>query len=137
MLRLAATRPATGVVADQFGSPTYPPDLGSVVLATAARIVTDPAGMRWGIYHAVGGGETTRLGFAREGFRCAAQHGLPVAEVTAIATSAYPTPARRPANSRLNCDRLRSLLGLELPDCRVGVQDCVAGLAQSTRGQQA
>ncbi len=135
MLRLAATRPSIGVVDDQFGSPTYTPDLASVVLATAARIVADPAGMRWGIYHAVGGGETTRLGFAREIFRCAAQQGLPVAEVTAIATSAYPTPARRPANSRLNCDRLRSQLGLELPDWRVGVQDCVAGLAQSARGQ--
>ena len=135
MLRLAATRPSISVVDDQFGSPTYTPDLARVILATAARIVADPAGMRWGIYHAVSAGETTRLGFAREVFRCAAQQGLPVAEVTAIATSAYPTPARRPANSRLNCDRLRSLLGLELPDWRVGVQDCVADLAQSARGQ--
>jgi dTDP-4-dehydrorhamnose reductase len=135
MLRLAATRPSIGVVDDQLGSPTYAPDLARIVLATAARIVADPAGISWGIYHAVGGGETTWFGFAREVFRCAAEHGLPVADVTAIATSAYPTPARRPANSRLNCDRLRSLLGLELPDWRVGVQDCVARLARSARGQ--
>jgi dTDP-4-dehydrorhamnose reductase len=135
VLRLAATRPSIGVVDDQLGSPTYTPDLARIVLNAAARIVADPAGMRWGIYHAVGGGETTRFGFAREVFRCAAQQGLPVADVTAIATSAYPAPARRPANSRLNCDRLRSLLGLELPHWRVGVQDCVARLAQSARGQ--
>jgi dTDP-4-dehydrorhamnose reductase len=135
MLRLAATRPSISVVDDQLGSPTYAPDLARIVLATAARIVADPAGMRWGIYHAVGGGETTWFGFAREVFRCAAAHGLPVADVTAIAASAYPTPARRPANSRLNCDRLRSLLGLELPDWRVGVQDCVARLAESAQGQ--
>jgi dTDP-4-dehydrorhamnose reductase len=135
MLRLAATRSSIGVVDDQKGSPTYAPHLAAIVLAIAARIVANPVGMRWGIYHAVGGGETTRFGFAREIFRCAAQQGLPVADITAIATSAYPTPARRPANSRLNCDRLRSLLGLELPGWRVGVQDCVARLAQTARGQ--
>jgi dTDP-4-dehydrorhamnose reductase len=129
------TQPSIGVVSDQLGSPTYAPDLATVVLALARRIVADPAGMRWGIYHAVGGGETTRFGFAREVFRCAEQQGLPVADVTAIATSAYPTLARRPANSRLNCDRLRSLLGLELPDWRIGVQECVARLAQPAPGQ--
>jgi dTDP-4-dehydrorhamnose reductase len=135
MLRLGATRPGISVVDDQLGSPTYAPDLARIVLAAAARMVADPAGMRWGTYHAAGGGETTRFGFAREVFRCAAEQGLPVADVTAIATSAYPTPARRPANSRLNCDRLRRLLGLELPDWRVGVQDCVARLAETARGQ--
>lgn len=135
MLRLGAMQPSISVVDDQLGSPTFAPDLAGIVLATAARIVADPAGMRWGIYHAVGGGETTWFGFANEVFRCAAAHGLPVADVTAIATSGYPTPARRPANSRLNCDRLRLLLGLELPDWRVGVQDCVARLARSAQGQ--
>jgi dTDP-4-dehydrorhamnose reductase len=135
MLRMAATRPNIGVVNDQKGSPTYAPDLARLVLAIAARAVADPAGMRWGVYHAVGGGQTTWFGFAREVFRCAAEHGLPVADVTAIAASDYPTTARRPANSRLNCNRLRLLLGLELPDWRVGVQDCVARLAPSAQGQ--
>jgi dTDP-4-dehydrorhamnose reductase len=135
MLRLGATQPSISIVDDQLGSPTYAPDLARIVLATAARIVADPTGMRPGIYHAVAGGETTWFGFAREVFRCAAEHGLPVADVTAIAMAAYPTPARRPANSRLNCDRLRLLLGLELPDWRVGVQDCVARLAESAQGR--
>lgn len=137
MLRLATTRPNIGVVDDQKGSPTYAPHLAAIVLAMATRIAADPAGMRWGVYHAVGAGETTWFGFAREVFRHAAEHGLPAAEVAAIAAAAYPTPARRPANSRLNCDRLRLSLGLELPDWRVGAQDCVARISASARGKQA
>ncbi len=134
MLRLAAAQPNIGVVDDQKGSPTYVPHLAEIVLAIAGRAVTDPAATRWGIYHAVGSGETTWFGFAREVFRHAAERGLPVAEVAAIATSAYPTPARRPANSRLNCDRLRLSFGLELPDWRVGAQSCVARLARPAQG---
>jgi dTDP-4-dehydrorhamnose reductase len=136
MLRLAATRPNIGVVDDQRGSPTYAPHLAGIVLAIASRVSADPAGTRWGIYHAVGGGETTWFGLAREIFRRAAEQGLPAADVAAIATAAYPTPARRPANSRLNCDKLHRSFGLELPDWQVGVQDCVARLAESAPNEQ-
>jgi dTDP-4-dehydrorhamnose reductase len=135
MLRLAATRPGIGVVDDQTGSPTYAPHLAAIVLAIARRVAADPAGMRWGVYHAAGGGEISWFGFAREIFRCAAEQGLSAADVTAITAAAYPTAARRPANSRLNCDRLRQSLGLELPDWRIGVQECVARLAE--HGKQA
>jgi dTDP-4-dehydrorhamnose reductase len=135
MLRLAATRPNIGVVDDQKGSPTYAPHLAAIVLAVAARVAADPSGVRWGVYHAVGGGETTWCGFAREIFRYAAEQGLPAAEVAAIATADYPTAARRPANSRLNCDRLRLSLGVELPDWRVGARDCVARISASARGK--
>jgi len=131
MLRLATTRPNIGVVDDQKGSPTYAPHLAAIVLAVAARVAADPAAMRWGVYHAVGGGETTWFGFAREIFLSARKHELPAAEVTAITTADYPTPARRPANSRLNCDRLRQSFGLELPDWRLGVESCVARLSES------
>lgn len=136
MLRLATTRPSIGVVDDQKGSPTYAPHLAATVLAIVARVAADPAGVRWGVYHAVGGGETTWFGFAREVFRRASEQGLPAADVAAIAAAAYPTPAQRPANSRLNCDRLRLLLGLEMPDWRDGVENCVARLAESARGEQ-
>ena len=95
----------------------------------------DPAGVRWGIYHAVGSGETNWYGFAREVFKHAAEQGLPAAAATAIPASEYPTAARRPANSRLNCDRLRLLLGLELPDWRAGVKNCVARLAKPGQGE--
>lgn len=131
MLRLAAERPAVSVVGDQQGSPTYAPHLAEAVLAIASRAIADPAGMPWGTYHAVGRGETSWFGVAREIFDCAREQGLPAARVTAITTAEYPTPARRPANSRLNCDRLRQSFGLELPDWRLGVQNCVARLAQS------
>jgi dTDP-4-dehydrorhamnose reductase len=133
MLRLAATRPSIGVVDDQRGSPTSAPHLARIVLEIAARVVANPAGARWGIYHAVAGGETTWFGFAREVFRHAVVQGLPVAEIAPITTSAYPTPARRPANSRLNCEKLRLAFGLELPDWGLGVEDCVARLAVSAR----
>ena len=136
MLRLAADRPAISVVDDQRGSPTYAPHLARIVLAVAARAAADPTDTRWGIYHAVGGGETTWFGFAREIFRFAAEQGLPTADVVAIATSAFPTPARRPANSRLNCDKLRLLFGLELPDWHIGAQDCVARLSGSMSGRR-
>ncbi len=135
MLRLATTRPNISVVDDQFGSPTYAPDLAKIVLAVAARVAADPAGAHWGIYHAVGSGETNWYDFAREVFKQAAEQGLPAADVTAIPASEFPTLARRPANSRLNCDRLRLLLGLELQDWRGGVKDCVARLAKAGQGE--
>jgi dTDP-4-dehydrorhamnose reductase len=131
MLRLARTQPSIGVVNDQMGSPTSAPHLARIVLDIAARAVTNPADTRWGIYHAVGAGDTSRFGLAQEIFRYAAAQGLPAAEVIAIATSAYPTPAQRPADSRLNCDKLRMTFGLELPDWRLGVEDCIAKLAAS------
>jgi dTDP-4-dehydrorhamnose reductase len=135
MLRLAVDRPAISVVGDQWGSPTYAPHLARIVTAIASRAVSDPTATRWGTYHAVGGGETTWFGFAQEIFRLAAEHGQPAARVTAIATADYPTAARRPANSRLNCDKLRLSFGLELPDWRLGVQDCVARLSVAVARQ--
>jgi len=133
MLRLAATRPSIGVVDDQWGSPTSALHLAGTIIDMAARVVTRPTDARWGIYNAVGSGETTWFGLAQEVFLRAAAQGLPVADVTAIATTGFPTPARRPANSRLNCDKLRQVFGIELPDWRIGVEQCVGRLAASVR----
>lgn len=131
MLRLARTQPSISVVNDQMGSPTSASHLASIVLDIAARAVANPSNTRWGTYHTAGGGDTTRFGLAREIFRHAAAQGFPAADVVAIATQAYPTAARRPADSRLNCDKLRLTFGLDLPDWRLGVEDCVARLAAS------
>ncbi|HKH02657.1 MAG TPA: dTDP-4-dehydrorhamnose reductase [Bradyrhizobium sp.] len=133
MLRLATTRPSINVVQDQLGSPTYAPDLARTILSLATLVVDDDDSRGWGTYHVVCSGETSWSGLAREIFRHAAQNGLPVADVAGIAATAYPTPARRPGNSRLNCDKLRLLFGLELPDWRLGVKDCVARLAASSQ----
>lgn len=129
MLRLAGERPQIRVVDDVRGSPTYAPHLAEVVLALARKIKSDAAAVPWGTYHAVSAGDTTWCGFAREVFRCAREHGLPAAEVVPIGTADYPTAARRPMNSRLDCTALRTSFGLQLPDWRQGVRDCVARLA--------
>jgi dTDP-4-dehydrorhamnose reductase len=133
MLGLATTRQTIGVVEDQLGSPTYAPDLARAILSLADGVLREPSASRWGIYHAVGSGETNWSGFAREVFRYAREKGLPAAEVDAIASSAYPTPARRPPNSRLNCEKLRLSFGLALPDWQLGVANCVSRLAASAQ----
>ena len=136
MLRLASIRPSISVVDDQKGSPTYAPHLAAVILKIAAHAEASPANMPWGTYHAAGAGETSWFGFAREIFRLSAAHEMAAADVIPILTADYPTPARRPANSRLNCDKLRNLLNLELPDWRLGARDCVARIAASMQPRE-
>jgi dTDP-4-dehydrorhamnose reductase len=133
MLRLATERSLINVVDDQLGSPTYAPHLAALVLAVARRIVADPAGVSWGVYHAAGSGGTSWFGFANEVFHRAGELGLARPKVSAIKAVDYPTPARRPANSRLGCAKLHRCFALELPDWRIGVRECVTRLANSQR----
>lgn len=126
MLRLAATRGELGVVEDQSGCPTYAPHLAVAILGIAKAL--HESGVReerWGIYNACGSGETTWAGLAREAFRISAEIGGPHALVKPITTAQYPTPARRPQNSRLSCMKLQQNFGVALPDWRVGVAQCV------------
>ncbi len=133
MVRLAGDRSVIRVVDDQQGAPTYVPDLAAAMLTIAQQTVSDTESTPWGIYHVVNAGETTWRGFAVEVFRVARERGLPAAEVAPITTAEYPTPATRPTNSRLNCDKLRRSFGVELRDWRAGVADCVARLAEGSR----
>ena len=134
MLRLAASKPEFGVVDDQIGCPTYAPHLAQAVLQIAAGVLQDNAGFAggsggpWGIYHASGAGETTWCGFAREVFRLSGERGGPVVKVNAITTADYPTPAKRPANSRLDCGKLAAVFNVRLPDWRHGAAECVSRL---------
>jgi len=100
MLRLADERRTLRVVADQRGSPTAAADLAAAIL----RIATAPT-KRWGTFHFTGGGETTWHGFAE------AIVGGRV-PVEPIATADYPTPARRPANSVLDCGKIAAAYGI-------------------------
>jgi dTDP-4-dehydrorhamnose reductase len=129
MLRLSSERPKLSVVDDQHGAPTYAPHLAAAILSLAQTMqnarVGDP---RWGIYHVTNQGETTWHGLATEVFRCAAGHGGAGAHIEPIATSGYPTPARRPANSRLDGGKLSSAFGIVLPPWQNGVQECIARL---------
>lgn len=129
MLRVAGTRPEIGVVDDQWGCPTYAPHLAEAIVSLARDVGGAGAeDTRWGIYNVAGGGETTWCGFAREIFARSAELGGHMARVRAMTTAEYPTPARRPANSRLDCARLEKVFGLRLPDWREGTARCVARL---------
>jgi dTDP-4-dehydrorhamnose reductase len=125
MLRLAQTRDAVGVVSDQFGAPTYAPDLAAVSLAIARRLAQEPEGAApRGVVHATGAGDTSWAGFAAAIFDEARRRGLKSAAVTPIRTEDYPTPAARPANSRLACGKLAEAWGLRLPHWSRSLHAC-------------
>lgn len=131
MLRLAADRPELRVVSDQLGCPTYATDLARAILAVAAQLPGRPAGDDgFGIFHASGSGDTSWAGFAQAIFDRAAAMGLPAARVVPIATAEYPTPARRPSNSRLDCNKLSRLYGVSQPHWFDGLSRCLARLGQ-------
>jgi dTDP-4-dehydrorhamnose reductase len=81
-----------------------------------------------GVYHAAGSGETTWFGFATEAIKQIRERepAAKLAEVDAIATSEYPTPAKRPANSRLNCERLTEKFGWRMMDWRDSLREVIA-----------
>ena len=119
ILAVAKTRTSLTVVADQYGCPTTATDLGAAILAVADRL--DHTGWRpeyRGIFHAAGSGATTWHGLAVATFEEAARHGASVPEVVPIAAADWPTPAKRPANSRLDCTRLREVFDVTLPEWR-------------------
>ena len=119
MLAAGQTRDRLTVVADQHGCPTTAEDLAVAIRAVIARL--DETGWQpayRGIFHAAGAGETTWHGLAVAAFEDASRHGAKVPRVAPILTSAWPTPAKRPANSRLDCSRLRQVFGVRLPHWR-------------------
>lgn len=134
MLRLAETRDELGVVADQFGSPTSAPDLAEAIIAVAKALVARPgdASLR-GVFHAAGSGEASWADLAEAVFAASVALGGPSASVKRITTADYPTPARRPANSRLDCSLLAERHGLRLPLWQDSVKTCVAELLAAPR----
>ena len=126
MLRLARERPELRVVADQLGNPTFAPHLADAILAIAAQI---GSARLWGVYHATATSETTWHGFASAIIAAAKPLGVPQVTVVPITTADYPTPARRPANSCLDCSKLERAFGLRLPPWQQGLGECVAELA--------
>lgn len=111
MLRVGAERDTLRVVDDQHGAPTAAADLAATV-ATIALRMADDAQAPAGTFHFSNAGETTWCGFAREIFAGAAKRGGPSPQVEAIATADYPTPARRPTNSRLDHDAINAAYGI-------------------------
>jgi len=123
MLRLAAERERLTVIDDQFGAPTGA-DLLADLSAHAIRAVRQRPELS-GLYHAVAAGETTWHGYARYVIEHARRAGVPLKTpadgIAPVPTSAFPTPARRPNNSRLSTAKLQAAFELVLPDWQQGV----------------
>jgi dTDP-4-dehydrorhamnose reductase len=123
MLRLAGERASLNVIDDQVGAPTGAELLAdlSAHMIRAARATPELAGT----YHAVAAGQTSWHGYASLVIETARARGVPLAlppgALAAIPTSAYPTPAPRPLNSRLDTRKLRERFGLHLPNWDTGV----------------
>lgn len=130
MLRLATTRDAVRVVADQHGAPTSAHDLADAVIAVARNLVHDRSNALRGVFHATSRGEASWADFAEAIFAASAARGGPSARVERIATADYPTSTRRPADSRLDCSRLAAVHGTALPLWRESVGPTVARLLE-------
>lgn len=122
MLKLAKDRESLSVINDQSGAPTGA-ELIADSTAHAIRVALKDQAVA-GIYHLVASGETTWHAYAIKVIEFARAQGveLQVQTINAVPTSAFPTPAKRPANSRLNTEKFQQTFGLNLPDWTVGVE---------------
>jgi dTDP-4-dehydrorhamnose reductase len=135
MLRLGRERDTLRVVADQRGTPTHAGDLAAALAAVMARFAADTA-QPSGTWHCTNAGETSWHGLASHIFACAASLGIKVpGTVEAITTAEYPTPARRPADSRLDTTAIARDFGIRLRPWQDAVAEIVGQLAQ--QGQEA
>lgn len=125
MLRLARERDLLKVVADQVGAPTSAALVADVTAHAIRQIAFSGSSDVGGIYHLAAGGETNWHEYACHVIENARRLGMPIRvapdAILPIATSEYPTPARRPSNSRLDTTRLRQIFKLTLPEWRTGV----------------
>ncbi|MDC6379074.1 dTDP-4-dehydrorhamnose reductase [Pseudomonas graminis] len=125
MQRLLQEREKLSIVADQIGAPTW---AGTIAASTGALIERwrDGAPGAWGVYHLTASGETSWFGFAEAIGQQLINSGQPCAALEPIASSAYPTPAARPLNSRLDCSLLQRQWGVSQPDWHDALLECLA-----------
>lgn len=126
MLRLGAERDSLNIVADQIGGPTAAADIAATCLSIARRLAAGQGAS--GTYHYAGGPDVSWADFAREIFK---QANISVA-VGDIASSAYPTPAKRPGNSRMDCRALETDFGLSRPDWRASLAAVLTDLKKAS-----
>lgn len=133
MLRLGAERERLTVIDDQWGAPTGAELIADVSAHAIAQVLCQPA--KAGVYHLAAAGETTWFSYAKYVLAQAQQAQsaikLIVNEVAPIATADYPTPARRPHNSRLDTRKLQAAFGLTLPPWQDGVQRMLQEILQT------
>lgn len=133
MLRLSENRDEINVVADQFGCPTSANDIAAAIVAIAKKLVQDPSTHYRGVFHLSGTGDTNWADFAKQIFTFSAGNGGKLVIVNDITTAQYPTPAKRPANSRLDCSKLEDVYGIKLPQWQTSTRAVVTALAQSKK----
>ena len=128
MLKLAAERDQLKVISDQIGAPTGADLLADVTAHAVRALQTQP--QLAGTYHCVAAGETSWHGYAQHVIEWARAHGHPVKvspdAIVPLPTSEYPTPARRPMNSRLATNKLQTAFGIQLPHWQAGVDRMLA-----------
>ena len=134
MLRLARERDSLNVVADQIGAPTSAALIADVTVAVLKQMAPgSDAESRWGLYHLVAAGETSWHGLAQRAIAGAIAEGMGLKTgpdaVLPISTAQYPSPVERPANSRLDTQKIRSAFGVTLPPWTEGVDVIVRDLA--------
>jgi dTDP-4-dehydrorhamnose reductase len=125
VMRLATERDELGIVDDQLGSPTCAADLAAALLHMAARMAAGDD-IRWGTYHCCGSGVTSWHGLARHVLETMQSRGRIAAfRLRAITTAEYPTPARRPPYSVLDCRRVEAVFGIRRPPWTQSVEKTV------------
>jgi dTDP-4-dehydrorhamnose reductase len=131
VIQAAGQRTRLDVVADQWGAPTR----SALVADVTAQLLRVVRPSQAGIYHVSAAGETSRHGMAVFALECARRHGMHLqagpGDVCAVTSAAFPRPAARPANSRLDTSRLRTTFGVALPPWQEGVDAVVAEWAMA------
>jgi len=130
MLRLADERPSLRVVDDQQGAPTWARTIAEATVSLVSSCLPrERRAALCGLYHLAARGTTTWYGFAHEIMRLRSAGGLPAPHVEPISSDEYVTPARRPANSRLDVGRIERRFGIALPDWRSALSAAFGDLA--------
>lgn len=121
MLRLARERDALSIVGDQFGGPTYAGDIASALISIANQV--QDGSTEWGVYHFSGAPHVSWFEFAQEIFQQAEDKKIlektPV--LTSITTSEFPTAAKRPENSKLDCSKIKAVFGIEASNWKMAL----------------
>lgn len=133
MLRLGRERAEVSVVRDQLGAPTFADDLAQTAIAMLPRLVESAAGdAAFGIFHYSGEPDSNWYDFAFMIFAGAAERGQRPPKLRAIGTKDYPTKARRPANSRLDCSKINYIHGIPRPDWEAALSRTLDRLMEIT-----
>lgn len=133
MRRLFREREEIKVVADQVGAPTYATHLAQATLAALENAKAQEE-FPSGIYHLCGSGEASWYDFAKDILALASRHesGIKCYSIQPITTKEYPTPARRPLNSRLDCSKAKETFGIALPHWKDGLNECYESIRMRT-----